>query len=369
MVVEWSEANKYSSFNSMKGLTYYEQYKNIVDWLDGKAKLGPPVECNLDPIAACNVSCYFCITQHYLKHHKDEIGPMKMLPTDYMYRLVDYLADWGVKGLCISGGGEPTLHRGVPGLLQYAVGKGMKTAMFTNGTKMNEVLADAMFACQFISISINAADPRTYKAIMGVDFFDRVNANINILVRRKGSSKTFLCARMLILPENYQQIHQVCKWAKDIGLSGFNVRPVDFERSDIEGHKKLDLPIGVIQEEFAKCHEEETADFKVFTVTHKFDPKLHVIHDFNECLAPPLLIPILQDGNAYLCVDKKMEKEYRLGPAYPNPERILDWWGGDRHRQMMKMQDISRCSRCTFGQYNRQIEYVARNDSIMRSFP
>lgn len=367
--MEWSESNEYSSFNSMKGLTYYRNYQNILEWLDGKAKLGPPIECNLDPIAACNLSCYFCITQRYLKHHKEEVGPMKMLTTEYMFRLVKFLADWGVKGLCISGGGEPTLHKGVPGVLNYAVENGLKTSIFTNGTNMNFELADAMLSCQFVSISINAASKDTYQAIMGVDLFDKVTASMKYLARHDYNSKTFLCARMLILPENYHQIHQVCMWAKAIGLSGFNVRPVDFERSDIEGHKKLELPIDVIQKEFRKCHKEESPDFKVFTVTHKFNSKFHVKHDFRECLAPPLLLPILQDGNGYLCVDKKMEAEYKLGSAYPNPEKILDWWGSDKHRDLMKSVDIGKCSRCTFGQYNRQITEVVRKDSMMRCFP
>lgn len=368
MPIEWAETDKYTSFNSYKGLTYYERYKNILDWMDGKAQLGPPVECNLDPIAACNVSCYFCITQRYLKN-KAEVGPMRMLPTEYMYRLVDFLVEWGVKGLCISGGGEPTLHKGLPGLPEYAVGRGLKTAMFTNGTNMNALLADSMLMGQFLSLSINAADAETYKRIMGVDLYDKVDANLRYLVSRKGNSKTFMCVRMLILPENWNQLHAVCKWAKEIGLSGFNCRPVDFERSDIEGHKKLDLPVEAIHEQIALCHEEATPDFKVFANLHKFDDKFHVKKDFTDCLATPLLIPILQDGNAYLCVDKKMEAAYRIGNCYPNPYRILDWWGSDLHRKMVKGVDINSCSRCTFGQYNRQIIEVTKDDRMMVSFP
>ena len=157
--------------------------------------------------------------------------------------------------------------------------------------------------------------------------------------------------------------------AKGLVFSGFHVRPVDFERQDIKGHRKLDLPVEEIKEQFDKCHELETDTFKVFTVTHKFDPQFHTIHEFSRCLATPLLIPILQDGNAYLCVDVKMEAEYRLGSCYPNPESILGWWGSDRHRELIKSVDIGTCSRCTFSQYQIQIENVVLKDSMHLSFP
>ncbi|KKL67998.1 hypothetical protein LCGC14_2129410, partial [marine sediment metagenome] len=193
--------------------------------------------------------------------------------------------------------------------------------------------------------------------------------NMKYLVSRKGDSKAFLVFKMLVLPENYQQIHEACKLAKELGLSGFHVRPVDFEREDIAGRKRLDLPIEYIKEQFARCHEEETDAFKVFTVTHKFDPEFHTIHEFSQCLATPLLIPILTDGNAYLCVDKKMEAESRLGSCYPDPEQILTWWGSDQHRELIKAVDITRCSRCTFSQYNIQVEKAVKEDSMMVSFP
>lgn len=370
-MLEWSTQNKYNSFNSYKGLTYYDNYRKIVAWMEGAKTLPPPVECNLDPFAGCNLSCYFCITQRYLRAHLEEVGPMRTLPTSYMHRLVDFLASWGVRGLCISGGGEPTLHSGVPEVLIHARNAGMKTSVFTNAVKMSEGLVDPLLGCQFISISINGANRETFQKIEGADCFNKVVENLSHLSTRARElkSETFTCVRMLILPENYTQIHKLCKLAKDLGMKGFNVRPVDFERNDIVGHRKLSLPVELIQEELNKCHEESEENFKVFTVTHKFDSEFHVHHDFNMCLSTPLLIPILQDGNAYLCVDKKMEASYRLGSCYPNPEEILKWWGSDYHRDIIKSVDVNLCSRCTFGQYNRQIEEVVGDDSMFVSFP
>jgi hypothetical protein len=86
----------------------------------------------------------------------------------------------------------------------------------------------------------------------------------------------------------------------------------------------------------------------------------------------PLILPLLQDGAGYICVDKKMEAKYRIGSGYPNPEQILEWWGGEKHRELVKsIKPKADCinNRCTGCEYNRQMEEVVINDSMFLSFP
>jgi len=373
-MIEWK--SKYNSFNSDKGLTYYEYYKAIVAWLDGANHLPPPIEVNLDPMAHCNLNCNFCIVQRYLKYNRDEIGEMTKLPTDYMHRLVDFLHEWGVRGLCISGGGEPTLHYGVWHLPEYAVGKGMKASIFTNATMLdNEQLANGLLACQWVALSVDAGDRETYEKVKGKDWFEKVISNIGKLaeLRAKKKADTNLCFKFLITPWNMSSIYKACKLAKELGVQDFHARPADLQRKDIlinDGPLgKYQLATWLISEEFERCHAEETEDFHVYTVTHKFDDELCVKHDFTRCLATPIMLPILTDGNAYLCPDKKMEQSFKLGSAYPNPESILEWWGSDKHRELIKGVNIDNCSRCTWGNYNQQIENVVLKDNMNVSFP
>ena len=368
--MEWSEAAKYNSFNSWKGLAYYEHYRKTVDWLEGKGSLPPPIECNLDPIAECNMRCPWCITQSYLRVHREQVGQMRKLPTRYMHDLVDFLADWGVRGLCLSGGGEPSLHEGVPGLIAHARDRGLAVAMFTNALKISDSLAQEVMKCQWITLSVDAGDRETYCQVKGRDGFDQVIANINIMVALRSSvtSKVALAFCAVILPENQYSLYRMCQMAQGLGVQAFRCRPVDFERPDIEGHKPLALDLPAIHAQFEACHKQETPDFRVYTTTHKFDDNLHVKHDFKHCY-PTLILPILSDGNGYLCVDRKMEASFRLGTAYPDPKEILTWCGSEAHRQMIKAVDISQCSRCTGSEYNAQIENVALEDRMCLSFP
>lgn len=373
-MVEWSNASKYNSFNSYKGLTYYDHYKKIVGWMNGAEYLPPPIEVNLDPFAECNLNCYFCITQRYLKTHREEVGEMRSLPTDYMIRLVDFLAAWGVPGLCISGGGELSLHKGIPEVINRAVDKGMDVAPVTNMVDISDTLLESMMRCRWVAMSVDAGSAETYRAVKGRHRFDDVVRNIERAAnaRQRAGAKVDLCFKMVVLPENVKEIHAACLLAKNLGVQDFHVRPVDLERSDIEGHRKLNLDMEEIQKQFARCHEEETPDFHAYTVTHKFDPEFHNKQDFKRCLMTPILLPILTDGNAYLCVDKKMQARYKLGSCFPNPENILKWWGTDTHRELVKSVNPSvDCAdnRCTGQCYNEQIEKCVLEDKLCQAFP
>lgn len=361
--MEWTQ--KYSSFNSWKGLTYYQNYIQILDWMNGAKSLPPPVEVNLDPVAECNLRCYFCITQRYLRDNRDEVGEMRVLPTDYMLRLVDFLADWGVRGLCISGGGEPTLHTDLLQVIEYASER-MDVALVTNATNLQGDILP-LLRCRWVALSVDAADANTYRIVKGKNYFQKVISNIAHVtaLRTETGSKVDFCFKFLVLPDNQHQIYEACKLAKSLGVQDFHARPVDFERPDVGG-RKLELNIASILAQFEKCHTLENENFHVYTVTHKFSPQFHVKHDFEECLASPILLPILQDGNAYVCVEKKMERDFRLGSCYPDPEKIMDWWGGDEHRELVRAVDITQCSRCVIGQYNQQMGNL---DKMCLSFP
>ena len=271
--MEWSRTSKYNPFNSDKGLTYYKHYRKILSWMDGDDYLPPPIECNLDPVMGCNLSCYFCITQGYMKDVEH-----KQLPLDYMMRLVDFLSDWGVRGLCLSGGGEPTLHKRLPDLISHAKDK-MDVAVVTNGTN----LIPELLECRWVAISVDAATEDTYHKIKGRDMFNQVCDGIRGLAsaRKQVGSKTDLCFKFLLLPENQHEIFAACKLAKELGVQDFHVRPVDFERDDIESFKPLLFDKELVLNQFEECHKLETDDFHVYTITHKFDSNFHVQYDYS----------------------------------------------------------------------------------------
>ena len=367
--MEWSDSNKYNSFNSMKGLTYYENYKKIVKWMDKKGDLPPPVEVSIDPVMACNLNCYYCNSQRYLKTES-----VKVMKKQYMRDLIRVLARWGVEGFCFGGGGESLLNPAVHTLPAYVASLGKQSAIVTNGTIMNFTLLKELCYCRWVGFSVDASDAETYEKIHKADMFVTVIDNIRqLVVKRKeeggGFPRMDIAFKFLILPENYTKIYEACKLAKDLGVQDFHVRPVDLERKDYRG-ETFEFPMEVIEDEFRRCHTEATDDFRVHTVRHKYDGNLQVTHKFSRCLASPLVIQCCTDGNVYVCVDHRVEERFRIGNHFPKPEKIQEWWGSEAHREVIKsIKPHEECSRCTWSEYNRQIETVVIEDSMCVGFP
>jgi len=371
--LEWIDGNKYNSFNSYKGVAYINEYRAILRWIKKEGKLLPPIECSLDPTHLCNLECGHCNAQKYLVINKDRIPTKnRFMNKKHMWDLVDFMADWGVKGVCIGGGGEPLMNKSVWDLPSYIAKKGMESSFATNGSLINNKIAEEMMYCRWVGVSIDAGDRETFKWIHGADKFDIVINNLRLLVRKRKEtgSKVDIAYKVLVRPDNIDSILSACILAKDIGVRDFHVRPVDLERKDFKTAIELNYNIQKILDIFNACHELEDDNFRVFTVMHKYDPNFRVKHTFKKCISAPLMIQCCGDGNVYVCADHRIEKRFKLGAHYPKPSNILKFWGSDRHRSLLKSIHINKeCGRCTYGEYARQIEEVVIGDGMCLNFP
>ena len=90
---EWNDKSKYNSFNSYKGLTWFEShYKPISSWFKGESdKLPTPIELSLDPTHLCNFKCGHCNAQRYLTINPDEVpSDKKRMTKEHLENLIDF---------------------------------------------------------------------------------------------------------------------------------------------------------------------------------------------------------------------------------------------------------------------------------------
>ena len=80
---------------------------------------------------ACNLNCIHCYAKAVHQSHDRE------LTTEEGFHLIDDLATFGVPVLLFSGG-EPLVRSDLPELTEYAVSKGMRAVISTNGTLITE---------------------------------------------------------------------------------------------------------------------------------------------------------------------------------------------------------------------------------------
>lgn len=362
---EWADKSKYNSFNSYKGLTWMNShYIPISNWLKGKGDLPPPIELSLDPTHLCNFKCSHCNAQRYLSINPNEVAKnMKKMSKKHLENLIDFTSDWGVRAVCIGGGGEPLMNKHIWNLPSYINKKGMKSSFATNGSLIDDALAGEMMYCRWVGVSVDSGNRKTFEQVHGVDKFNRVINNLDLLVKTKENtgSKIDISYKFLINPKNWKDLEEACKLAKDIGVRDFHARPADLERKDFESAMRLNYEMEKIQELFYKCHElGDGENFRVFTIMHKYDPEFRVMHSFENCVSSPLMLQACSDGNVYVCADHRIENRFKLGGHFPNPEEIKKYWGSNKHRKLLKSINVDKeCGRCTYGEFARQIEELA----------
>ncbi len=208
--MEWS--NPFNVVNSMKGLTYYQNFVEILGWMDGKNPLPAPIEASLDPTGACNNRCYYCSSNAYLGKDARRWG------IDYMEELLCDLAQWGVKAFCW-GGREATLNIRLAEATKMGVMLGMEGAIVTNGVHLPDELMEALLLCNWVGVSVDTTSPEVYKRIRGTDDCDKVWENIGRLARNK--ARTTIGVRALILPETIDTLYDTAYRARETGADFF----------------------------------------------------------------------------------------------------------------------------------------------------
>ena len=101
----------------------------------------------------CNLKCLHCYA------HARNIPFDNELTTMEGKKLIDDLARFGVPVLLISGG-EPLVRKDLPELAAYAVGKGMRAVISTNGTLITPQMADTLkkIGLSYVGISLDGME-------------------------------------------------------------------------------------------------------------------------------------------------------------------------------------------------------------------
>jgi MoaA/NifB/PqqE/SkfB family radical SAM enzyme len=109
------------------------------------------VLAHIVPMRRCNLACGYC-------NEYDKVS--EPVPLDVMKRRVDKLTELGISALIISGG-EPMLHPGIYDLIAYVRGRGILTAMITNGyfLKRENIARLNAAGLEYMQISIDNVKP------------------------------------------------------------------------------------------------------------------------------------------------------------------------------------------------------------------
>lgn len=183
-----------------------------------------PVTIEVHPSYPCNYNCQWCIDKTLI-----EIGVNKdrksMMTKENVDEIIRFANERNVKGIIISGGGEPTLNKNTEYLVKRCKDFGIVVGLFTNGSMLNmDNIKTYVDSCSFIRFSFDDFSAENYAKTKGVPekYYDRVINNIKQCVAYKKLSNNTKCRigiDFILIPSNLDKMVNIYVEALALGVN------------------------------------------------------------------------------------------------------------------------------------------------------
>lgn len=152
-----------------------------------KSQIKPPYLISYAITKKCNLKCKHCYSDATKEHAPDE------LTTEESKRLLDSIANWGIK-LLIFDGGEPLCRDDFFDIAKYGSERGLRVVIGSNGTLIDKNMAQRLkhSGVMAVQISIDGAKAQTHdwfrgeegafiKALEGANACKEASVKLNII--------------------------------------------------------------------------------------------------------------------------------------------------------------------------------------------
>ncbi|MCK5611501.1 HAD-IA family hydrolase, partial [Candidatus Pacearchaeota archaeon] len=376
-----------------------------------------PVNAQFVPTSLCPYNCTTCT----YGRSKDEIRSQRregcfnkddhLMSLEDMKLYLDKLAEAGVQGITITGGGDPLFNPHTLDGIEYASRtKGLATGLFTEGYLITDEMAERMVnvGLRFIRISFNAGRPITYKHFFGTkeESFYRVLNNIEKVVAAKErfGKKLGLGIGVIITPLNMTELMEIARLIQGINdrhpgmIAHIWYRPTvrytrgvqltnpkteecpdyikrhpdlhiyyEMYRDFVYGGKQFpgwifDQTMNDLRTRIKPIIESEATSLKIFYPETRMEAMGLREKGFSKCRACPWLTFIGPDGSVYHCVEHGLDPEAVYGNL--KTHSLAEIWNSPRRREVMDMMDkeglSSKCPpMCMLTEHNRMFHVIA----------
>ncbi len=174
-----------------------------------------PVCLYLETTNRCNLPCGTCPRTF------EELEP----PADMSWELFTQIVDQfpRIERVVLHGVGEPMMVRELPKMIRYLKDRGTYVLFNTNGTLLNRRKGDELIEAGLdeLRVSLDAAEPATFKIVRGLDRFDRIVKNVREFTRHQRQQKLTkprVSLWITGLRETLPQLPAFVRLAHDLGV-------------------------------------------------------------------------------------------------------------------------------------------------------
>lgn len=319
-----------------------------------------PIYIEISPVGHCNHRCTFCAV--------DYIGyKVRRIETNVLINNISDMARNGVKSIMFAGEGEPLLHPDIDTIVNHTKKHGIDVAFTTNGTALTKKFVDSALAnIDWIKVSCNAGDPRTYANIHQCKETDYSkvwdNLRYAVSVRDRCALNTVIGIQCVLLPENAHSIEQLVKMAKLSKLDYCVIKPYSQHNSSITTQYK-DIHYTSYIDKITQLEQYTDDTFEVVTRTNAMSSWDNPERGYHKCLSTPYLWAyIMANGDVYGCSAYLLDDRFNYGNI--NTQLFSNIWLGDKRKTSMEYVahklDITECRKnCRMDKVNKFLWDIA----------
>lgn len=316
-----------------------------------------PIEIEISPSGACNHRCIFCAVD-YLGYTP------AFLDKNIIIKNIEQMHKNGLKSVVCSGEGEPLLNKELPDMAVQMKRIGVDVAMASNGVLLEkEISKQCLNAFTWIRFSMAAIHESTYKKIHRGKDGDLKKALDNIAYavewKKKHGLSTTLGVQCLLIQENKNEIIDMAKELKKIGVDYFTIKPYS-QHTQSENHLEVDYQelLG-LEDEIRGC---ETEQFKIYYRSNAMK-KMKQRKTYDNCYGLPFMTHIDAKGNVWPCINFVGQAKFLYGNMYE--QTFEEIWNGEQRKtvnELFETVDINTICReaCRLDEINKYL-YQLKN--------
>lgn len=303
-----------------------------------------PLHIDIGATKACNAKCVYCYGT-FQKMTGD------IIPQPIIKALFQDAPKLGIKSLTLTGDGEPTINPGVYEAVSLGKRGGLDIGFATNGISLSSDQIEVLLqSCTWLRFNLSAVSRDAYKAIHGVDLWERVQANIEktIDIKKKINSNCTIGLQMVLIPEALPEVIPEAMFAIANGLDYFVIK--QFSDPGCKEMSRFTLGWYDNQEVMRTLKLAESLSNEYTKIVPKWD-MIHSkgVRKYDHCVDCPLIFQISGNSKCYPCGYLFGDERYCYGDLRKNSlKEILDserYWSIISH--MRNEFDVHRsCSGC-----------------------
>jgi MoaA/NifB/PqqE/SkfB family radical SAM enzyme len=200
---------------------------------NGRPYVLPPPALDISTNDLCGLECNMC------GNRAKKRDPLTISPDD-VRKLIAEAAAWGIRRVALTGAGEPFRDPSMLDHIRHANELGHLVTITTNGFPISEKIARELAErVVSISVSIHGATEATHDAIVGIP---KAGENAWRAIRRmvqaraaRAGSKLSVNVSTVIQRQNLEEIPALVRRARDEGVQGINIQPVNLQHGYFRG--------------------------------------------------------------------------------------------------------------------------------------